>query len=147
MTGGNRLSAFLNQFNDFGREFDRVLERWAGEAGRQFAGTAAFPLVNVREENEAFHVEAELPGLAQDQLNVEVSHRTQVTISGELKPVGQEGQWHRKERPSGRFERTLTFPAPIDAEKVEARLENGVLHLTLPKAEEARPRKITVTAR
>jgi len=146
MSRVNRLPGLWGQVNDFGREMDRVLERWAVDASRQLGLNQSFPQVNVWEEENAFHVEAELPGLTQDQLQVVVAHRTQVTLSGERKPGEHEGNWHRRERLVGRFERTLTFPAPIDADKVEARLENGVLHLTLPKAEEARPRKISVTA-
>ena len=76
---------------------------------------------------------------------VKADNVTQVTISGDHKGAAGDASWHRRERPVGKFERVLTFPAPLDADKVEARLENGVLHLTLPKAEEARPRPIQVT--
>jgi HSP20 family protein len=141
----SRLPAFFDQFNAFGREMDRVLERWARGAGG-LGLSESFPLVNVWEAPDAYHVEAELPGVRQEDLDIQVSNRKQVTLSGERKADLPEGTWHRRERGTGKFSRALTFPAPIDAEKVEARLENGVLHLTLPKAEEARPRRIAVKA-
>jgi HSP20 family protein len=146
MSRVNRLPAMWTRLNQFGQEWNRTLQDWAAGAGQQLGLAATFPLVNVWEDPNAFHVEAELPGLSREQLSLEVAHRNQVTISGERKVPEQEGMWHRRERVTGRFERVLTFPVPIDAEKVEAKLENGVLQLTLPKAEEARPRKITVNA-
>jgi HSP20 family protein len=141
MTGVNRLPALWNRW--LSRELDETLNRFFDEAGRQL-GVSAYPAVNVWEEADAYHVEAELPGLRLEDLQVVVSHRTQVTISGEHKSSAGEAAWHRRERPVGKFERVLNFPAPLDADKVSAKLENGVLQLTLPKAEEAKPRKITV---
>jgi HSP20 family protein len=143
MTGVNRLPEFWNRWL-LGRELNESLGQWLDQTSRQF-GFSAYPAVNAWEETDAFHVEAELPGLKQEDLQVVVAHRTQVTIAGEHKPAAGES-WHRRERPVGKFERVLTFPAPIDADKVAAKLENGVLHLTLPKAEEAKPRRIAVTA-
>ena len=105
------------------------------------------PALNVWEDAEAFHVEAEVPGLSQDQLQVAVTHKTQLLIQGERKPQEPaEGRWHRRERGQGRFQRLVELPAPVGADKVEAKLENGLLFLTLPKAEEARPRRIAVKA-
>ena len=87
------------------------------------------------EDAEAFHVEAEVPGLTQDQLQVAVTHKTQLLIQGERQPQEPaEGRWHRRERGQGRFQRLVELPAPVDADKVEAKLENGLLFLTLPKA-------------
>lgn len=125
--------------------FDRLLEGF-DDFPRQLALGAPYPPLNVWEEGDAFYIEAEVPGLAQEQLHVEVTHRNQVTISGE-RPAGErENRWHRRERGFGSFRRMIRIPAPVDADKVEAKLEDGVLTLTLPKAEEARPRRITVKA-
>jgi HSP20 family protein len=143
MSRVNRLPELWNRWL-LGRELNETLGNFLDETSRQF-GFNAYPAVNVWEETDAFHVEAELPGLKQEDLQIVVSHRTQVTIAGEHKPAAGESGWHRRERPVGKFERVLTFPAPLDADKVVAKLENGVLHLTLPKAEEARPRRIPVT--
>jgi HSP20 family protein len=110
-------------------------------------GLATFPPVNVWEDTEAFHVEVEVPGLTQEQVNVSVTHKNQLTIQGERLPEdASKGRWHRRERGFGRFQRVLKLPVPVDAERVEAKLENGLLALTLPKAEEAKPRRIAVKA-
>ncbi len=126
-------------------EMDWLFGRLGNEA-RQLL-TPTFPLLNVYEAADAFHLEAELPGMKQEDLHVTVEHRNQVTVQGERKPEEEpNGQWLRRERGFGRFERVLTLSAPVDSDKVEAKLENGVLHVVLPKAEEAKPRRITVKA-
>ncbi len=76
-----------------------------------------------------------------------MTNRNQLTLQGERLPEEpNNGRWHRRERGFGRFRRLLELPLPVDADKVEATLEDGLLHLTLPKAEEARPRRIAVKA-
>jgi HSP20 family protein len=126
-------------------EMDRLLEGWGVDLpGAQLA---AFPPVNVWEDADAFHLEAELPGMTREQLQISVTHRNQLTIQGERPGVEvDKGRWHRRERGFGRFQRVLKLPTAVDADKVEAKLENGLLQLTLPKAEEARPRRIAVKA-
>jgi HSP20 family protein len=124
--------------------FDRLLDTWS-DLPRLTA--AAFPPVNVWEDADAFHLEAELPGMTQEQVHIAVTNRNQVTIQGER--LGEEdgkGRWHRRERGFGRFQRVLRLPLPVEADKVEAKLEDGLLRVTLPKGEEARPRKIAVKA-
>ena len=123
--------------------FDRLFDNFGAELTRP---VTAFPAVNVWEDNDAFHLEAELPGLTQDDVNIAVTQRNVLTLSGERKPEEGEGRWHRRERGFGRFQRVLRLPAPVDADKVEAQLENGVLRLTLPKHEDAKPRRIAVKA-
>lgn len=122
------------------------LNRAWGEFAQHRPGLAGtFPPVNVREDRDQLYVEAELPGLNQDDLEVLVEG-DQLTLRGERKPAADEGRWHRQERGFGRFQRTFTLPVAVDADKVEARLEHGVLFLTLPKSEAAKPRKIAVKA-
>src|SRR5262249_54350807 len=107
----------------------------------------SFPTVNVWENDTTIYAEAELPGLVQDQIEVFVTEGNQLTIQGERKTVEHpNGKWHRRERSFGKFKRMLTLPADVDADQVEARLEHGVLYLTLPKSATARPRKIPVTS-
>jgi HSP20 family protein len=124
--------------------FDRLFEDLGQVLPRNVA-LVAFPPINVWEDAEAFHIEVEAPGLTQEQVQVSVTNRNRLTIQGERLPeeVGK-GRWHRRERGFGRFQRVLELPAPVEADRVEARLENGLLFLTLPKAEEARPRRIAV---
>ena len=105
----------------------------------------SFPALNVWEQEDALVVEAELPGLGLEDLEIFVTGQNQLTIKGE-RPVVEvpNAVWHRQERGYGTFTRELTLPTLVDADKVEARYEAGVLTLTLPKAEAAKPRKITV---
>lgn len=139
------LPSLWASFDRLHGEMDRLLEGWNVELPR--AVPPAFPPVNVWEDEEGFYLEAELPGMTREQLHISVTHRNHLTIQGEL-PVAEveKGRYHRRERGFGRFQRTMKLPAAVDAERVEAKLENGLLQLTLPKAEEAKPRKIAVKA-
>jgi HSP20 family protein len=135
-----------NQLHQLQSEMNQLFDRWGGDGGR-FLGNlvSAYPPVNVWEDADALHVEAELPGLNLNDLEIYVTSGNQLTIKGERKPqVPEKGVRHREERAGGAFSRVLTLPFPVDADKVEARFENGVLVVNLPKHEAAKPRKITV---
>ncbi|MHB1132161.1 MAG: Hsp20/alpha crystallin family protein [Chloroflexota bacterium] len=102
--------------------------------------------VDVYEEADRYVVEASLPGLKSEDLDVSVQGGT-VTIAGELPEVAQEGRSYLlRERLGGRFTRTITLPVEIDADKVEARFADGVLHLSLAKAAQFQPKKIAIQA-
>jgi HSP20 family protein len=132
-----------NQLRQLQSEMNRLFDRW-GDGGR---APAAFPPVNVWEEGEAVFVEAELPGMGQNDLEVYVTGGNQLTLKGERKPlVPEKIVCHRQERGFGNFVRVLTLPFPVDPNQVDARFENGVLRLKLTKHESAKPRKITVKA-
>lgn len=134
-----------NQLQQFQEEMNRLFDRWGN--GSTFGGPAGFPALNVWEDGEQVHVEAELPGLDLKDVEIYVSGGNQLTLKGERKSnLPEKGIWHRQERSFGSFTRSLTLPFPVDAEKVDARLENGVLHIQLSKHESARPRKIPVKA-
>jgi HSP20 family protein len=106
-----------------------------------------FPPLNVWEDKDHFYVESELPGLKLDDIRVSVAEGNQLTIAGERVPDRPEsGAWLRQECGFGEFVRTLTLPAAVDPDKVEARYEAGVLTLTLPKSDAAKPRRIAVRA-
>jgi HSP20 family protein len=128
-------------------EMNRIFDRWGEDGGSNLFGFAAFPAVNVWEEADVVFVEAELPGLKLEDLEIYVTGGNQLTIKGDRKPVSLEkGVWHRQERGTGSFVRMLTLPFPVDADKVEARFENGVQRIQLAKHESAKARKITVKA-
>ncbi|HTU17805.1 MAG TPA: Hsp20/alpha crystallin family protein [Gemmataceae bacterium] len=134
-----------NQLQQFQEEMNHLFDRWGN--GNGFDGAAGFPALNVWEDGDTVHVEAELPGLDLKDLEIYVSGGNQLTIKGERKSnLANKGVWHRQERVFGSFTRSLTLPFPVDADKVDARLENGVLHLQLTKHESARPRRIAVKA-
>lgn len=135
-------------------EFQSELNRMRGHLDELFAGRAgswptidptAFPPLNAWEDENAFYVEAELPGLAQEELEITLPDIDTLSIKGARKEPALEGaKWHRRERAFGSFERTLTLPGRVDAEQVEATFKHGVLTVKLPKAAELRPRKIEV---
>jgi HSP20 family protein len=130
----------LDQFNQFQSEMNRLFGRTNGGPG-----WAVYPPVNVWEVGDTVHVEAELPGLAIDDLEITVTGGNELTLKGQRKPADAAREtWHRQERRFGNFSRTLTLPFVVDPDKVEATLENGVLLVKLGKHESARPRKIAV---
>jgi HSP20 family protein len=124
------------------QEVNRIFERWTGPTGRLPGG---YPAVNVWEDGDQIFVEAEMPGIKHEDLEILVTGENQVTIKGERQVSAPEkGMWHRQERGAGSFSRTLTLPFEVDRDRVEARLENGVLTVTLAKHVSAKPRKISV---
>ncbi len=112
----------------------QVVRRWV-ENDQQTLG------VNIREEDDAYILSALVPGLNADDLNIQVLDDL-VRIEGEYK--ADEAQYLVREIAHGSFTRTLRLPAAIDADHVEAKIAEGVLTLTLPKAESARPKKISI---
>ena len=103
-----------------------------------------FPLTNITEDTDNFYVCTELPGMDPGDINISITGKT-LTLSGERKIVSEEGaSYHRQERKGGKFNRTISMKTNVDSAKVEASFVNGVLIITLPKAEEAKPRQIAV---
>jgi HSP20 family protein len=102
--------------------------------------------VSFDDQGGAFVVRAELPGLSEKDLELTATATT-LTLRGERKvEVPQGYSTHRSERTGYRFARTFELPSKVDSDRVEARLENGVLTVTLPKAPEAQPKQINVKA-
>ena len=108
-------------------------------------GAGVFPLINLTEDKDNYYVRAELPGLKADDLDISVTGDT-LSISGERKiPTEDEkAQYHRREREAGKFSRIVSLPAQIDTGKVQARCNDGVLTVVLPRAEAAKPKQIAV---
>ena len=125
---------------EMSRLFDALSER---AVSRSMAGV--FPLTNVTEDNDNYYVRAELPGLKADDLDIQVT-ASGISISGERK-IAEEGdnvRYHRREREAGKFSRSINLADDIDVDNVDAKLESGVLTVTIPKAEKIKPRQITV---
>jgi HSP20 family protein len=136
--------SWLTQMQQLQGEMNRLFDRW-GDDSRFPPDAAPFPAINVFEEEGSFTAEAELPGLDLKDIEIYVTNQNQLTVKGERKVVGPEKSvQHRQERGFGKFVRTLTLPSPVDENKVEARLDNGVLTVRLPKHERAKPRKIAI---
>jgi HSP20 family protein len=145
---GTRWTPFNNpvwgQLQQLHNEVNRLVERW-GDGGRPIFGAVEYPLVNLWEDDDAFVLEAELPGLALQDLEIYVTGHDQLTIKGERKvPKPDKGVQHRQERGFGAFTRTIELPMDVAADKVEARLDNGILKVRLPKSEAAKPHKIEI---
>jgi HSP20 family protein len=104
------------------------------------------PAVDMYEGDEAFTLTAELPGFSKDDVQVEIKDN-RLTLRGERKREAEvkEAHYHRVERVYGAFQRSIRLPAMVDADKAEAVFKDGVLKLTLPKAEEAKPKPISIT--
>lgn len=135
------FGALLNEVNSVQDEVARLFNRVA-----PFASHSG-PHLNVREDEQAIYVEADLPGVDPAKIDVTVTEGNHLAIRGERPALEVPGAtWVRQERASGEFLRELGLPALVDANKVEAKYEAGVLKLTLPKHEAVKPRKISVTA-
>ena len=126
------------------RQMDLLTEGLTRGLGVERAA-GVFPLMNVTEDRDNYYVRAELPGLKAKELDISVTGDT-LSISGERKlPAEDEkARYHRREREAGRFSRIVSLPGQIDAGKVEALCTDGVLIVTLPKAEAAKPKQIAV---
>lgn len=123
------------------RDFDRLFDGLWGTNH----DAASLP-VDVSEDDQGFHVAVDVPGLALAELEVTAFER-KLSIRGERKLPKTEGRrQHIQERSGGKLARTILMPVEIEADKIEAKLENGVLMLSVPKAAKARPRKIAVKA-
>ncbi|MEW6501462.1 MAG: Hsp20/alpha crystallin family protein [Thermodesulfobacteriota bacterium] len=140
---------FRNPWADFERmrrEFDSLFQGLAGDyAGRP--GTTVYPALNISEDANNLYVRAEIPGVKGSNIDVSVEGET-LTISGERTtcPAEQKLSYHRREIECGRFSRAVTLPTKVNSDQVGAGFVNGVLTITLPKAEAAKPRKIEIKA-
>ena len=124
-------------------EMGRLMGAFAPAGGLATAG-GGFPAVNVYAGRDGIALVAELPGVEPGDLEVH-AHRDTLTLRGTRRPAAEEQQaYHRRERRSGTFTRTLQLPYRVDPGRVEARLENGVLRLSLGRPEEDKPRRIEV---
>ena len=128
----------------------RELERFQHELDNLFTGPSGtvhqYPSVNVWATESEAYLTAELPGMEASDLEISVLGQ-KVTISGKRQPreTNENERLHRRERLSGTFTRTLQLPFRADAEKVSAHLDKGVLTVTLPRAENDKPKKIAIT--
>ena len=103
--------------------------------------------MNVYETPHGYEVQVMLPGIKLDNLDVTVQDNT-LTIKGEYPSIdeqGKEGTWLVREIGAGMFQRSITFPKPIDADKIESSYHNGVLTITVPLSEESKPKRISIT--
>jgi HSP20 family protein len=122
---------------------EQLLESAATPQQREAAGV--LPLINLTEGKDNYYVRAELPGVKGDELDIQVAANN-LAISGERKIAAEEegARYHRREREAGTFSRMIGLPGEVDTDKVDAKLENGILTVVISKAEIAKPKQITV---
>ena len=127
----------------FSQEFDRLFGSLFDNGGRQ--AQRWVPAMDLIEADDHFVLKADLPGLAEDDVAIEVQDNV-LTISGsrEAEHERKEKGWYRLERSYGSFNRSLTLPDGVDADKVEANFDRGVLEIRVPKPEERKPRRISI---
>lgn len=133
------------------REIDRAFQEFGGEPSQRVAflpgrGPRRYPLINLLEDKDNLYIEALTPGVEPQSLNVTVL-QNRVTLSGEKSRIVGEIKpeaFHRNERASGKFVRVVDLPVEVNDASIEAKYENGLLVLTLPKAEKAKPKQINV---
>lgn len=132
-------------FRDFQREVGRLFESLE-PAQQQWRAARGVPPINLYDSGECYLLTAQLPGVGPEEVDLSITGET-LTIRGDRKRdegVSEES-YRRQERQFGRWTRTITLPDRLDSTKVSASFANGVLTVTLPKAEEAKPRQISVS--
>lgn len=141
LTRWNPMDEMLTLRNAMDRLFDNAFvgpnQAWRPDA----FGVA----VDVIEEPEAFVVKASLPGIKPEDLEITYNNNV-LTVKGEIKEEKdvEEARYHLRERRYGSFTRSFSMPTPVNVDTIKADYEQGVLTLTLPKAEEAKPKRIPV---
>ena len=133
-----RPEPFSNEVN---RLFNTLFD--AGEVGdRRWV-----PATDLLEKDDHFVLRADLPGLGEEDVSIEVQDNT-LTVSGERKAEHEDNQrgWYRVERSFGRFSRSLTLPEGVDADAITADFDRGVLEVRIPKPEERKPRRVEIKA-
>lgn len=139
-----------DSWNDLRTDVSRLQEEFNRLLGRTglsevFERPAGYPAVNVWEDHDNIYVEAELPGLQLEDLEIYVNGTRQLTIQGERKaPVVERGIWHRQERGHGKFSRVVELTSDVDSQNVAAQFKLGVLLVKLPKREEVKPRRVHI---
>jgi len=134
--------AMVDPFEAMHREFDQALGRVLGRESDSGVSWSPYA-VDVREDADHIYVEAELPGFRKEEVDITLENQT-LTISAERKEEKKPGDHLLRERRYQRFVRSFTLPPTVDERKVDARLADGVLNITLNKREETKPRKIQV---
>jgi HSP20 family protein len=122
------------------------MERMFGErAGGTTPRVTEYPALNMWEDDDNLYVESEVPGMELEDFEIFVNDDNQLTLQGERKrPVGNTGTRHREERNFGRFSRMIQLPVKVNGDSTTAAYKAGVLLITMPKKEEAKPRRIVV---
>ncbi|MGO8675755.1 MAG: Hsp20/alpha crystallin family protein [Limisphaerales bacterium] len=138
--------AGYGRLTDLRDEIDRLFEMPLADLARTSQVLSGWtPAMDLCEDKDNLYLKAELPGMKREDIEVSL-HEGTLSISGERKSQSnyEDAEVHRSERFFGRFQRTVSLPAPVSPDKVKAQYKDGVLTVTLPKTEEAKPKQIDV---
>ena len=141
---------WFSEFSRLQRNMSNVLSHlndWEAKSGNPAPGRSRlFPPMNVRKQDNNYQITAEIPGVNAAEIDLTVQGDT-LTIRGERKTdtVGENASYHRRERSFGAFQRSITLPEKVDADRIGANYKNGILFINLPLDEATGPRKIAVT--
>ena len=141
-----RTSTQQREFDRLWHEMDRLFTNWPTRSASRWNRGYSYPATNVWTNEDGVVVSAELPGVAPEDLDISVVGDT-LTVSGTRKPEEAEGAtYYRRERGHGAFARTFQLPFQVQGDRVKASFDKGVLDITLPRAQEDKPKKIEVKA-
>ena len=140
-----RSPSIWQEMDQLQREMNRLFD--ATSKGRVF-NSPSYPAINIWTNEDGQLISAEMPGVHPDDIDIDVTGDA-LSISGERKPdeVVKDAYYHRRERSYGSFSRTIQLPFMVDTNKVEANFKNGVLMISLPRAEADKPKKITIKSK
>jgi HSP20 family protein len=126
------------------RQIGRIFNEWS-DLSNVHERSGVFPPVNLTETRDHYILRAELPGVTPADLDIQTAGNS-LSISGERKIAVEEAsaRYHRRERDAGRFSRAIALPGDIEADKITAKMSDGILEIVVPKAEKAKPRQIAV---
>jgi len=141
---GRRFRPSSADLEEMRNQMERLFDVF-GNRQTERRGAGVYPAINIGEDKDAYTVTAELPGVKSRDLDLNVTDN-QLTLAGErrISEEAADARYHRREREAGRFSRAVALPDDIDTDNVKARLIDGVLTVTIPKAEKARPRQISI---
>ena len=140
--------SFCNSFGDLATDMEHLMGELFGDVAAKAGGERTLvPRLDIAETETGFEVHVDLPGLRSEDVDIELSEDT-LTITGHRETAGdEEGKnYHRRERYSGQFRRSVQLPTLVDRDGIEATFENGVLRVALPKSEKVLPTKIEIQA-
>ena len=140
-----RRPSIWQEMDQLQREMNRLFD--TSSKGR-VVNSPTYPAINIWTNEDGQLISAEMPGVHPDDIDIDVTGDA-LSISGERKPdeVAEDARYHRRERTYGSFSRTIQLPFMVDTNKVEASFKNGVLMVSLPRAEADKPKKITIKSK
>jgi HSP20 family protein len=139
-SGGDGMVIDFSGFYDFPRQIDRLMEEiWNPSTISQ--RRLAYPPVNLSEDDANVYVQAAIPGMAMENMDLTLTDGSLVMRG---KRESEKGDYFRQERPTGSFQRVINLNVPVNRDKVSATMKEGILEIVLPKTEESKPKKINI---